>query len=279
MAIRTYYWNQLKVSTYNYYKKRFLHPQKAVFRYGNSGDIFNIYLIEYLYKKQEIVNGRNQDHRLLLVGSTMSILDKGDIVNGIGWKGNDLSDKKDIIASAKVFGVRGPLTRSLFEKYGADLSNLKFELDPGLLIKEVCNLKITNNTNKNVIFIPHFYDYWIYNGNYPKGVKVVNIDNTPKKLAKEIQKAKVVYSSSLHGIIFAHALNKECVFVKPQTNEPIFKYKDYYLSVGLDYPEPLKNIHAINFTKDKGTMLSREYGIDDFYFPDEAFLRKSNIIT
>ncbi|TWO34779.1 polysaccharide pyruvyl transferase family protein [Seonamhaeicola sediminis] len=279
MAIRTYYWNQLKVSRYKYYKTRIRNPKKEVFRYGNSGDIFAGNLIQFLYGNQEIINVRRDINRLLLVGSTMSVLDRGDIVNGIGWKGNDLSDRQEIIESSKVFGVRGPLTKSLFEKHGTDLSNLKFELDPGLLIKEVCNLKISNNTENNVIFIPHFHDYWIYNGNYPRGIKVVNIDNTPKKLAKEIQKAKLVYSSSLHGVIFAHALNKECILVKPQTDEPIFKYRDYYLSVGLDFPEPLSSIHAINFAKDQGTMLLKTYGMNDFYFPDQSFLKQSNIIT
>jgi hypothetical protein len=279
MELRTYYWNRLKVSNYKYYKSRFLHPEKEVFKFGNSGDIFNENIIEYLYKNHEIKNLRKLGNRILLVGSTMSIIDYGDIINGIGWKGNDLSHKQDIIASAKVFGVRGPLTKSLFEKYGADLSELKFELDPGLLIKEVCNLNIANNKNKNVIFIPHFKDYWIYNGIYPKGVKVVNIDNTPEKIAREIQKAKIVYSSSLHGIIFSHALNKECVFVKPQTDEPIFKYEDYYLSVGLKFQEPIKDIYSINFMKDEGTVLTKEIGLDDFFFPDECYLKDSKIIT
>lgn len=279
MTLRTYYWNQLKVGRYKYYKTRISQPHKEVFKHGNSGDIYNENLIKYLYENHEIINARNQDNRLLLVGSTMSIIEKGDIVNGIGWKGNDLSHKADIISSVKVFGVRGPLTRSLFEKYGADLSNLKFELDPGLLIKEVCNLKISKNTNKNVIFIPHFRDYWVYNGNYPKGIKVVSIDNAPKEIAREIQKAKIVYTSSLHGIIFSHALNKECVFVKPQSDEPMFKYKDYFLSVGIECPEPLKDIYSINFTKDKGTFLTKEIGINDFYFPDIEILKQANIIT
>ena len=278
MALRTYYWNKLKVSNYKFYKSRILYPNKEVFKYGNSGDIFNENLIKYIYKDQGIKNYKKQGNRLLLVGSTMSIIEYGDIINGIGWKGNDLSHKEEIISSAKVFGVRGPLTRTLFEKFGADLSDLKFELDPGLLIKEVCNLSIENNKNENVIFIPHFKDYWVYKGKYPKGIKVVNIDNTPEKIAKEIQNAKIVYSSSLHGIIFSHALNKECVFVKPQTNEPIFKYKDYFLSVGLNFSEPIKNIHSINFGKDKGSVLSREIGIKDFYFPNEEYLKKSHII-
>jgi len=208
----------------------------------------------------------------------MSVLEKGDIICGIGWKGNDLSEKKDYIASADVWGIRGPLTKSIFEKYGNDLTNLKFELDPGLLIKEVYNLDINQATNENIVFIPHYRDVLVYAGRYPKGIKVVSIDNSAKIVAEEILKAKVVYSSSLHGIIFSHALNKECVFVKPQSDEVMFKYYDYYLSIGLEPPIPLKSIHAINFLKDTPTVLNKDIGLEDFEFPNSDFLKFKKII-
>lgn len=278
MGLRTYYWNTRKVSLYNFYKKKYFKPAEMVFRYGNAGDIFNYDLIKYLYKETPI-NIKNQGNRLLLVGSVMSVIEEGDIINGIGWKGNDLSNKQDIIASAKVYGVRGPLTKQLFEKYGADLSSLKFEYDPGLLIKEVYNLESENSQEKNVIFIPHYRDIWAYKGKYPKGIKLVNIDNHPLKVAKEILKAKVVYASSLHGIIFSHALGKECIFVKPQSDEPIFKYRDYYLSIGKELPIPIKNINSINFIKNRGTVCEKQIGIKDFYFPDLEILNKYGILT
>ncbi len=278
MAIRTYYWNDRKVPLLDYYKIRFKNKKRMVFRYGNAGDIFNYDLLKFLYN-EEPQNMKKQGDRLLLVGSVMSVLEKGDIVNGIGWKGNDLSEKEEIIESAVVNGVRGPLTKSLFEKYGADLSNLKFEYDPGLLIKEVYNLNMKRSSEKNVIFIPHYRDVWAYRGNYPEGVKMVNIDNTPQKVAKEIMKAKIVYASSLHGIIFAHAMGKECVFVAPQSEEPIFKYRDYYLSIGQEMPEPVKDIHSTNYRTDKGTLLDRKVGLDDFFFPTKESLQQKNIIV
>lgn len=276
MALRTYYWNTRKVSMYNFYRDKIFNPRKKVFKYGNAGDIFNIDLIKYLYH-QEPKNIIKESNRLLLVGSVMTVVKGEDIIAGIGWKGNDLSEKEEIIEKATVYGIRGPLTRTLFEKYGADLSNLKFEYDPGLLIKEVYNIDETKGENKNVIFIPHYRDLWVYK-NYPKGMKVVNIDNPPEKIIKEILNAKVVYASSLHGIIFSHALNKECVFVKPQSDEPMFKYEDYYLSVGLEFPEPIRDINSINHRIDNGTLLNKNITINDFSFPEESVLRKANII-
>ncbi|MFT5892135.1 MAG: pyruvyl transferase [Dokdonia sp.] len=277
MGVKTYYWNTRKVSAIRFLIDKYRHPEKKVFRYGNAGDIFNIDLIKYLYKDNPVLT-TTADNRILIVGSVLRVLEEGDIVNGIGWKGDDLSIKEKEIAGAKVFGVRGPLTRSIFEKYGADLTDLKFELDPGLLIKQVYNLDLKKSSEDQVIFIPHYRDLWVYKDQYPDGIKVINIDNKPQTIAKEILKSKVVYASSLHGIIFAHALKKPCVFVAPQSEEPIFKYRDYYLSVGFDMPEPLKDIHAINFLTDIATLPERDFTMDDFYFPDYEYLKKSNII-
>ncbi|MDT0557341.1 polysaccharide pyruvyl transferase family protein [Ichthyenterobacterium sp. W332] len=277
MALRTYYWNTRKVSLLNFYKNKYFYPEKKVFKYGNAGDILNIDLIKYLYQ-EEPVNIIDKSNRLLLVGSIMSIIQNKDVIAGIGWKGNDLSKKQEVIEKSNVYGVRGPLTRNLFEKYGADLSNLKFEYDPGLLIKEIYNIDENNCKNQNIIFIPHYRDLWIYK-TYPKGIKVVNIDNHPKKIIKEILNAKLVYSASLHGIIFSHALNKECIFVKPQSDEPMFKYEDYFLSIGLNFPEPIKSINSINYYLNEGTLLNKKICLDDFCFPEVDFLKRSKIIV
>lgn len=277
MALRTYYWTQRDVSLYKYYKYKYLRPEHTVFKKGNAGDLFNIDLIRFLYQEDPI-NFINEGNRLLLVGSIISKIREGDIINGIGWKGNDMPDYAELIASLKVYGVRGPLTRSLFEKYNADLSNLKFEYDPGLLIKEVYGIDLKKSKEKRVIFIPHYGDVHVYKGKYPKNIKVISVDNTPKQLAKEILNAKVVYTSSLHGIIFSHALNKPCVFVNPQSDEPIFKYRDYFLSVGMDLPEPIENIYAINFLTDKPTELTSNIGLNDFYFPSRQELINNEMI-
>ncbi|HIB49056.1 MAG TPA: polysaccharide pyruvyl transferase family protein [Flavobacteriaceae bacterium] len=278
MALRTYYWNTRKVSKWKYYKTRWRTPHKMVLKYGNAGDIYNADLIRYLYNEMPI-NLTKQESRLLLVGSIASVIEKNDIVCGIGWKGNDLSNKREIIERAKVYGVRGPLTRSLFEQCNADLSTLKFEYDPGLLIREVYDLDLKTSKNGKPIFIPHYRDNWKYNGKYPKEIKFVSIDNEPKRLAVEILKSSVVYTSSLHGIIFSHALKKECVFVAPQTEEPIFKYQDYFLSINQKLPEPIKHIYDFNFSKDKTTFLDKEIGIDQFYFPSKEELTKREILV
>ena len=141
MALRTYYWNDRKLSRLQNLKQSILKKEVFGFKHGNVGDIFNVDLIKYLYNETPY-SCRTGNNKLLLVGSVASVIRENDIVCGIGWKGNNLSSISKEIAQTKVYGVRGPLTRSFFEKHGADLSNLKFEYDPGLLIKEVCNVSL-----------------------------------------------------------------------------------------------------------------------------------------
>ena len=277
MALKTYYWNTRKVSQIDYLKHKWLKRPLNGFKYGNVGDIFNEDLINYLYNEKPF-NTREASNKLLLVVSVASVIKSNDIICGIGWKGNDLSALEKDIEATKVYGVRGPLTKTLFEKYNADLSDFSFQYDPGLLIKDIHDLKVSNNTEDDVLFIPHFNDENVYHGNYPEAFKILNVDAKPKAFSKAIMKAKIVYTSSLHGIIFSHALKKPCVFVAPQSQEPLFKYQDYFLSIGQEMPEPIKNINAYNFSLDKPTFLDKDIAINDFRFPEKSVLINKNII-
>jgi hypothetical protein len=107
----------------------------------------------------------------------------------------------------------------------------------------------------------------------------VDIDQHPLQVAKSILGAKLVYASSLHGIIFAHALNKPCVFVHPQTKEPLLKYEDYFLSVNLPFKKPLDSIDDCNFLKDSDTPPDIAYSEKSFGFPTKDFLVSRNVMT
>ncbi|MGY6649913.1 polysaccharide pyruvyl transferase family protein [Wenyingzhuangia sp. IMCC45574] len=274
MEIKSYFWNSRKSSLLKYY---FSNKKKTYFRYGNVGDIFNIDLINFLYQK-EISNSKSQNSKALFVGSIASTIKKNDLICGIGWKGNDLSEISENISSSTVYGVRGPKTLELFKRFGANIKNNCFQMDPGILLPEVCGINLNNNTSENTVFIPHYNDYKIYKNNFPKEFKILNIDTKPKNIALDIAKSSVVYSSSLHGIIFAHAMGKECVFVKPLSNEPLFKYDDYFLSQGIHTPHAINSIHNFNFRKDKTTFLEKKITLNDFSFPSIEDLIKNNSV-
>lgn len=65
-----------------------------------------------------------------------------------------------------------------------------------------------------------------------------SVDQTPLEFAKQIARAETVYSSSLHGLIFAHALGRPAALVAPLTPEPEIKYRDYAASVGEAWRTP-----------------------------------------
>lgn len=68
------------------------------------------------------------------------------------------------------------------------------------------------------------------------GVHVIDIKQTPQRVAYEIAKCETILSSSLHGLIFAdsmHIPNMHFIGNKELLGGN-FKYEDYYSSYGLD---------------------------------------------
>lgn len=280
MEIRSYYWNARKVSfsKYLYLKMRGRYSGLQL-RHGNAGDIFNRDLIRWLYG----ANPRNisdEGRRLLIVGSVMNVIRPNDVLCGIGWKGNQEFDHKNILNTCLIYGLRGPLTYDVLKRNNVKLDQIKFLLDPGLLIKRVYGIKTESYEAKDVVFIPHYREYGQYLGKrLPKGILLMKVDSRPKRLAISILQAKLVFTSSLHVIVFSHALNRPCIFVRPQTEEPLFKYQDYFASVDLDYPRPLDNIYGAKFQNIKDSPIHISKDESDFYFPDITKLREQGVIV
>ena len=132
----------------------------------------------------------------------------------------------------------------------------------------------------DIIFIPHYRERYTYKNNaVPKGIKLIDIDCDPISLGRKILSAKLVYTSSLHGIIFANSLGRPCIFVQPQTDESLFKYADYYASVNLSLPKPLRHISEAVFTGSPDSPANIQFKQSDFIFPDPEYLRQNLIIN
>jgi hypothetical protein len=265
--INTYYWHQRVISSQRMtWKKWFGSHPSNYFKVGNAGDLFIIDLLQYLYG----CSAKNTDEakgRLLIVGSIAHRVKPYDILCGIGVR--DTSIPLDIDPSnIKVYGLRGPITEQYFKQNNFDLKSLKFLLDPGLMARFVYpENSFPKVSADQVIFIPHYRERFDVRKKIPKGIKFVDVDNSPRDVIKEIIKSKLVYSSSLHGIIFAHAYNRPAILVRPQTKEPLIKFEDYYLSVGFQMPVPIDSILNANFLNDSDTPPGLKYMPDDFYFP------------
>lgn len=263
MEINAFYWDERIInSSIHYLLKLANHKPSFYFSKGNCGDIFNKDLFTYIYGEQiNLKNTINEGKRLLLLGSVSHIIKDGDVLSGIGARFNSISEKKnDVFINA----LRGPISEQVFKKAGYDTSKIQFLYDPGLLIKYIYD--DIEAKPSGAIFIPHFSERYNYK-RLPKGIRFCDIDNYPKTIVKKILGAELVYTSSLHGIIFAHSLGRKAVLVQPPKSEPIIKYKDYYASVNLPFPKPLNNINEANFLVDEKIPFEINFNKSDFKFP------------
>lgn len=230
MAVRTWWWDTAPAPR----PRRFgvLPPKKQPgWQVGNAGDIYNRDLVRHLYGTEpEIVDG---GRRILLVGSIVHRVQDGDIVAGVGTKGSPQAEG----VTARIVGARGPLTVDVLREAGHDVSGVRFLLDPGLLIADVFpKLRRIAPKPGSVAFVPHYRERPRYEST--REYDVLDVDQTPYGLARDIARHETIYASSLHGVIFAHALGRPAVLVAPQTAEPEIKYRDYFASVGLPWRTP-----------------------------------------
>jgi len=275
MKIRTYYWHDRVISKTKYKLKQLLNKDlNRYFKIGNAGDIITQDIIYFKYG-YEGFNVKQGGRRLLCSGSISHTIQSGDVICGIGTKG--LPIPKPLHSPCKIYGLRGPITYEIFKKSGHDVSQVRFLKDPGLMIRFLLNDGQEIPLSDKVIFIPHYRERYLYK-KLPKGIEFVDIDTHPIQLAKKIQESKLVYSSSLHGIIFAHALNRPCVFVKPQTDEPMIKYEDYYASVDISFPKPISSIYDIDFKTSPNSPCDLKYNKEDFIFPTIIILKELGLI-
>jgi pyruvyltransferase len=276
MKVRTYYWHDRVISKSKFRLKELLNINTAgYFKVGNAGDVFAGDIIRFQYGC-EAVNIKNEGKRLLCIGSISHKIQAGDIICGIGTKG--LPVPKPLDALCKIHGLRGPITYEAFKKAGHDVSQVRFLKDPGLMIRFLAGDRQKTPVSGKVIFIPHYRERYLYKKKPPRGIEVVDVDVQPVQLANKIQEAGLVYASSLHGIIFAHALNRPCVFVKPQTDEPMIKYEDYYTSVDITYRKPIESIYDIDYKTSPDSPADLKYDKKDFMFPSVDSLMEMGII-
>ena len=230
MVIRTFYWEAPL-------RSGLLRRRK--FRFGNAGDAYSADALNWAYPGNEIFNTPEGGKRVLLVGSVAHRAQAGDLLSGVGCKA-ELPPAVEW-RRVSVHGVRGPRTLAALQRAGADTSNLSFMGDPGLVARAVYPAAASAPQIPNhVVFIPHFRERHQFRDN--NKYKVINIDAPPETVVRQISESEHVYSSSLHGIIWAHALGRPVQAVSTLTSEPEFKYHDYYESVGLRY-RPADNIH------------------------------------
>lgn len=134
-----------------------------------------------------------------------------------------------------IYALRGKLTESVL-KYQSQKGGVKFVEtvlgDPGLLSNLLCDCK---NIRKeySVGIIPHYVDKNSKELDLFRNIKefnIIDVQNNPDYVVREIAKCDQIISSSLHGLIVADSLgipNARMVLSNKITGGD-FKYEDYY---------------------------------------------------
>jgi len=276
MKIRTYYWHDRVIGPVGIVLLKCTgRDPSRYFRIGNAGDIFAEDVIRNIYGATP-VNSAPGLPRLLIVGSIGHRMHSSDIICGIGVKSREIARPQG--DGPLVLGVRGPITYEVLKSAGFNVGHTAFQLDPGLLISHFCaDVSSMPAIAGKVGFIPHYRERSLTKNMDLRGLQVIDIDARPCEVARQIAECELIYSSSLHGIIFSHSLGRPCVLVRPATEEPLLKFQDYYASVNLPCPTPLSDISERRLSVKPNSPAKIEVSMSSFSFPSKDVLIERSV--
>jgi hypothetical protein len=193
-------------------------------RPGNFGDILtplflDYFGINYTYSKEQ--------YDTVAIGSLASMTKPGTRVLGSGI----ISRYYNVSPLAIWEFVRGPITRQRVLERGGQCPEIYGDL--AMLLPLICE---PSKKEHNIGIVPHYADYDIVTAAYPN-YHVINVLNAdPLAVAREITKCDLIVSSSLHGIICAHAYGIPTAWMKfgGVIKGDDIKFKDHYAAMNLD---------------------------------------------
>jgi len=181
----------------------------------NYGDLLGKYLVEKISGKsiQWVRANRFYIKNLwqpvyVTIGSVLDHIGKHCIVWGSGIISKDAQ-----VPNAEILAVRGPLSRKRLQSLNIDCPEVYG--DPALLLPCYYNPEV--NKKYLVGVIPHINDYKLVSNLFKAVEQIRVIDfltNDIEKTTREILECKYIISSSLHGIILAHAYEIPAIQVK-----------------------------------------------------------------
>ncbi len=163
---------------------------------------------------------------LLCVGSVMSWGKRSSTVWGAGFM--NYSDKYE---GGRTLAVRGKLTDKKLQKDG--FPGCSVYGDPALLLP----LWITPKKEKRhkLGIVPHWHEVDFFKEQYGSNYKIIDLRTCDiEKVVGEITACEHVLSTSLHGLIVAHAYNIPSLWIrKGNIDTDGFKFHDYFSAVGI----------------------------------------------
>lgn len=211
-------------------------------RIYNFGDLIGPYLYYKITGNYPVFTYPNDtsDPVLSTVGSILHFSQKNSIIWGSGF----INESSAFVKPLQILHVRGPLTHAKYIKAGIKCPEIYG--DPALLLPQFYNPIIEKKYKIGII--PHFREYdevkKQYNNNENNNnIKIIKLKLDTNEyiiniesIIDDILTCEYIISSSLHGIICAHAYNIPTawvIFSDKNDSGVSFKYLDYYLSRGV----------------------------------------------
>jgi hypothetical protein len=217
---------------------------------GNVGDILTPLIMDKLFKVKCIYTKKPFNTPTLLgAGSIISHAENRSIVWGSGLMRTTDQTKRD----ARYLAVRGPRTYETLRERQIPCDPIFG--DPVLLMPKIFKV---DNISKSYEFglFTHYVDYETVSKWYKddSNITVINpLNANPLMVISKVLQCEKIISSSLHGIIIAHAYGIPAVWVKhsDKLNGDGTKFHDYFESVKMkgnciDFQQ---KIHPSNFSK------------------------------
>jgi hypothetical protein len=163
----------------------------------------------------------------VMVGSVAKIVQSRHTVLGSGIMTAD----PILCATANWRWVRGPLTRRAVKKNGGHCPEVYG--DPALLLPRIV---AASPQKKHALgIVPHYVDHASVRDQWPD-LPVINVLNAdPREVIREITQCEKIISSSLHGIVVAHAYGIPAAWVKfgAGISGDDSKFHDHHESLGI----------------------------------------------
>jgi hypothetical protein len=189
-------------------------------RFNNYGDVLTPYICRKLQISCEFANLDRAEG--LMVGSIAALARRGMRVYGSGFIRRD----DTIYHGAKYIWMRGPISRKMI--IDAGLYAPEVYGDAALIMPHI--LKPAEKVH-DYGFIPHHVEY----ESFPDVERINLTQGSIQSITRQITQCRAIISSSLHGIIIAHAYGIPAAWVKlsNKLTGDDMKFYDHYESVGL----------------------------------------------
>lgn len=175
---------------------------------------------------------------LVAVGSILNLANSKSIIWGAGF----MNEGDSFVVGMAPSAVRGRYTENKILSAGG--SSCGIYGDPALLLPLIYNPKIEKKNRIGII--PHWRETDRFKRDFPE-YYVIDLQNSNvEETINKILSCDRILSTSLHGLIAAHAYGIPALWIKDgYINTDGFKFKDYFSSVDIEIYDGFADIDAI----------------------------------